>query len=54
VGILIVVALVLVAKAEQYLWIIFVVGGLGVALLLALWWQLHSRKSASAGVSPKP
>lgn len=54
VGVLIILALVLVAKAEQYLWVIFVVGGLAAALLLALWWQLHARKSAPAGLNPKP
>jgi hypothetical protein len=48
VGVLIVLALVLVAKAEQYLWVIFVVGGLAIALLAALWWQFRSKKSVVA------
>jgi hypothetical protein len=49
VGVLIVLALILVAKAEQYLWVIFVVGGLVIALLAALWWQFRSKKSLVAG-----
>lgn len=49
VGVLIVLALVLVAKAEQYLWVIFVVGGLAIALLAALWWQFRHKKSVVAG-----
>jgi hypothetical protein len=51
VGILIVLALVLVAKAEQYLWIIFVIGGLAIALMVALWWQLRAKKGVVAAPS---
>jgi hypothetical protein len=47
VGVLLTVALIVVTKANQYLWVIFVVGGLAAAFLLVLWWQLHSRKGGA-------
>jgi hypothetical protein len=50
VGLLLTLTLVVVAKADQYLWLIFVIGGLTVAVMLALRWVLgmgQSRKRAS-------
>jgi hypothetical protein len=40
VGVLLTLALVIVAKADQYLWLIFVVGGLTVAVMIALHWLM--------------
>jgi hypothetical protein len=40
VGILLSVALVVITKAEEYIWLIFVVGGLAVAAMLAVQWFL--------------
>jgi hypothetical protein len=40
VGVLLTLALVIVAKADQYLWLIFVIGGITVAVLLGLQWLL--------------
>jgi hypothetical protein len=53
VGVLLMLALIVMTKADQYLWVIFVVGGLAVALLLALWWQVHRRQSKPVSVGPK-
>jgi hypothetical protein len=54
VGVLLTVALVIVTKAEQYLWLIFVVGAVTIALIIALRWLLaraHARKSLGAQAS---
>ena len=40
VGVLLGLALIIVAKAEQYVWLIFVVGGLAVAALFGMRWLL--------------
>jgi len=42
VGIFLMFALIIVAKADQYLWLIFVVGGVAIALMLG-WRWLHER-----------
>jgi hypothetical protein len=49
VGILLTAALLIVAKADQYIWLIFVVGGLAVAAMLALTWFLGKTRSPRAG-----
>jgi hypothetical protein len=49
VGVLLGLALVVVAKADQYLWLIFVVGGLAVAAMFGLQWllgRMHTRHAA--------
>jgi hypothetical protein len=51
VGVLLTLALIVMAKSDQYLWLIFVVGGVAVAAMLGLYWLLgrvHSRPSAAA------
>jgi hypothetical protein len=45
VGVLLGVALVVVTKAEEYIWLIFVVGGLAVAAMLAVQWFLGKARS---------
>ena len=47
VGILLTLALLVVVKADQYLWLIFVVGGLAVAAMLAFGWLLGKARSPS-------
>ena len=58
VGVLLSLALIVVTQAEEYIWLIFVVGGLAVAAMLALQWRLgkaHSGHSMSRGVpAPNP
>jgi hypothetical protein len=50
--------LIVVTQAEEYVWLIFVVGGLAVAAMLALQWRLgkaHFGHSMSRGVpAPNP
>jgi Ni/Fe-hydrogenase subunit HybB-like protein len=53
VGMLLTLALLVVAKADQYLWLIFVVGGVAVAAMLALGWYLGKTRSPS-GDTVKP
>jgi len=50
VGLLLMLVLVIVAKAEQYQWLIFVVGGVMVAAMIGSWWVLnrYARKHAAA------
>jgi hypothetical protein len=48
VGILLTLALVIVANANEYVWLIFVVGGLAVAAMLILGWFLSRSHSGSA------
>jgi hypothetical protein len=45
VGLLLTVILLVIAKAEQYEWILFVVGGLAVAALIGIWWVTHRRQA---------
>jgi hypothetical protein len=45
VGILLTVILIVIAKAEQYEWILFVVGGIAVAAIIGIWWLIHRRQS---------
>jgi hypothetical protein len=54
VGVLLTVVLVLVAKADQYLWLVFVIGGLAVAAMVGAWWLLdrHGRKGRMATATP--
>jgi hypothetical protein len=58
VGVILSLALIVVTQAEEYIWLIFVVGGLAVAAMLALQWRLgkaHSGHSMSRGVpAPNP
>jgi hypothetical protein len=58
VGILLTLALLVVVKADQYLWLIFVVGGIAVAAMLALGWFLSKARSPSdakvESASPAP
>jgi hypothetical protein len=56
VGVLLSLALVVVTKAEEYIWLIFVVSGLAVAAMFAVQWffgKAHSNKSARTG-APAP
>ena len=39
------VILIVIAKAEQYEWILFVVGGIAVAALIGIWWLMSRRQS---------
>jgi hypothetical protein len=51
VGVLLLLALVIVTKADQYLWLIFVIGAVTIAFMIALRWLLakaHARKSLAA------
>jgi hypothetical protein len=57
VGLLLTLALVCVAKADQYLWLVFVVGGLAiVGLFFAMRWlnRAHTRKSLEAASHSVP
>jgi hypothetical protein len=49
VGILLTLALLIIAKADQYLWLIFVVGGLAVAAMMTLSWFLGKAHSPRDG-----
>jgi hypothetical protein len=54
VGVLLGVALVVVTKAEEYIWLIFVVGGLAVAAMLAVQWFLGKARSDQPKGTPAP
>jgi hypothetical protein len=58
VGVLLGLALLVVTKAEEYIWLIFVVGGLAVAAMLAVQWLFGKAGSNSpvpgAGPAPNP
>jgi hypothetical protein len=58
VGVLLSLALIVVTQAEEYIWLIFIVGGLAVAAMLALQWRFgkaHSGHSMSRSVPvPNP
>jgi hypothetical protein len=45
VGVLLTVALIIVTKAEEYIWLTFVVGGLAVAAMFAVQWFLGKARS---------
>jgi hypothetical protein len=47
VGLLLTLALLVVVKADQYVWLIFVVGGIAVAAMLAFGWLLGKARSPS-------
>jgi hypothetical protein len=54
VGVLLTVALIIVTKADQYLWLIFVVGAVTIALMIGLRWLLakaHARKALAVRAS---
>jgi hypothetical protein len=56
VGVLLSLALIVVTKAEEYVWLIFVVGGLAIAAMFAVQWffgKAHSNKSVRTG-APAP
>jgi hypothetical protein len=44
VGLLLGVALIVVAKADQYLWLMFIAGGVAIALMLAYMWLLNPKR----------
>jgi hypothetical protein len=51
VGALLTLTLILVTKADQYLWVMFLVGGVALAVMIGVRWMLHkarSRKHAAA------
>jgi hypothetical protein len=58
VGVLLTLALVIVAKADQYVWLIFVVGGVAVAAMLTVGWFLGKARSprnpAAKSISSAP
>jgi hypothetical protein len=56
VGVLLSLALVVVTKAEEYIWLIFVVGGLAVAGMFAVQWLLGKARSNPSvpGGAPAP
>jgi hypothetical protein len=56
VGVLLSLALVVVTEAEEYIWLIFVVGGLAVAAMLAVQWRLGKARSGRPvqGGAPAP
>jgi hypothetical protein len=49
VGVLLSIALVVVTKAEEYIWLVFVVGGLAIAAMLAVQWFLGKGHSGHPG-----
>jgi hypothetical protein len=54
VGVLLTVALIILTKAEEYLWLIFVVGAVTIAVIVGLRWLLgraHARRSLAAQAS---
>jgi hypothetical protein len=52
VGVLLTLTLVIVAKADQYLWLVFVMCGITVAVMLVLRWLMHP--SPKSVVAPAP
>jgi hypothetical protein len=48
VGLLLTVALVILAEAEEYVWLIFVVGAMILAVVIALRWLLHREQAPGA------
>jgi hypothetical protein len=54
VGVLLSLALIVVIKAEEYIWLIFVVGGLAIAAMLAVQWFLGKARSDKSVSSPNP
>ena len=53
VGVLLTLTLVIVVKADQYLWLIFVAGGITIAAMLVVRWMLH-KSSAKSGPAISP
>jgi hypothetical protein len=51
VGLLLAAALVVVAKADQYLWLMFIVGGVAVAAMVAYIWLLGPKLTRKGGAS---
>jgi hypothetical protein len=43
VGILLTVIFAIVTKATEYLWLVFVIGGIAVAVMVAVWWVVDRR-----------
>lgn len=53
VGLLLTLILIIVAKADQYLWLVFVVGGLTLAALFGLHWLMYrGRQAVPAAAGP--
>lgn len=53
VGLLLTLTLIIIAKAEEYVWLIFIVGGLAIAGMLAFQWLMgkkHAERSAAGTV----
>jgi len=48
VGLLLALTLIIIATAEEYLWLIFIVGGLAIAGMLALQWMMGKKRAATA------
>jgi hypothetical protein len=51
VGVVLGLALVLVSKSDQYLWLIFVIGGVAAAAMLFLAWRLNAPSQAAPNAS---
>ncbi len=49
VGVLLTLTLVIVVEADQYLWLIFVAGGITIAAMLVVRWMLHKSSAAKSG-----
>jgi hypothetical protein len=54
VGLLLTMVLVIVAKADQYLWLVFVVGCVAIAAMVGGWWVLNrlTRKAHAVPAAP--
>jgi hypothetical protein len=52
VGILLSIIFVIVTKTTEYLWLVFVIGGIAVAALLAVWWLIDRRARRARGAAP--
>jgi hypothetical protein len=54
VGTLLILALGLVVKAEQYMWLIFLIGAAAVVAIIALEWFISKARSHKAAATPPP
>jgi hypothetical protein len=54
VGVLLTLTLVVVAKAQQYMWLSFVVGGIVVVAIFGAWWLADRMRARKAEGEPKP
>jgi hypothetical protein len=54
VGALLTLTLIIVTKADQYLWLIFIVGGITLAGMLGVRWMLHKHASRKGAASLQP